>query len=165
MAAEPVVEPERNRHILAGDARSNLPLYAFEGFGSPVANDLLNTVKAGQTVPLRWRWRLLDPTGAPVTDLATASVAVRTVACGTLPPDSVEETAAGQSGLQNLGGGNYQFNWKTMKAPGCRELKLELPYQFSADTEIPTLHFELSSFPYMRQQPVEAPSRTQNGSG
>jgi hypothetical protein len=116
-------------------------LYAFEGFGSPVATDLLNTVKAGQTVPLRWR--LLDPTGAPVTDLATASVAVRTIPCGTLPADPVEELASGQSGLQNLGDGYYQFNWKTAKTPGCRELTLELPYNFSAEGEIPSLQFEL----------------------
>jgi len=27
-----------------------------------------------------------------------------------------EEYAAGASGLQNLGGGNYQINWKTDKA-------------------------------------------------
>jgi hypothetical protein len=120
---------------------SSVSLYAFEGFGQPVANDMLNSMKAGQTVPLRWR--LLDPTGAPVTDLATASVAVRTVACGTLPADPVEEVASGQSGLQNLGDGYYQFNWKTAKTPGCRELKLHLPYQFHPDTQVPTLQFEL----------------------
>jgi hypothetical protein len=117
-------------------------LYAFEGFGPPVATDMLNTVKAGQTVPLRWR--LLDPAGAPVTDLASASVAVRTVSCsGTLPADPVEEVAAGQSGLQNLGDGDYQFNWKTTKPTGCRELQLTLPYQFRSDEDVPTLQFEL----------------------
>jgi hypothetical protein len=120
---------------------SSVSLYSFEGFGSPVANDLLNSVKAGQTVPLRWR--LLDPTGAPVTDLASASVAARTVPCGTLPADPVDELASGQSGLQNLGDGYYQFNWKTAKTPGCRELKLDLPYHFHSDTDVPTLQFVL----------------------
>jgi hypothetical protein len=116
-------------------------LYAFEGFGSPVVDDLLNSVKAGQTVPLRWR--LLDPTGAPVTDLATASVAVRTISCGTLPVDPVEELASGQSGLQNLGDGYYQFNWKTAKTPGCREVTLDLPYQFGPAADVPALLFAL----------------------
>ena len=31
------------------------------------------------------------------------------------PTDGVEEYAAGGSGLQNLGGGNYQLNWATSK--------------------------------------------------
>jgi hypothetical protein len=39
-----------------------------------------------------------------------------------------EEFAAGGSGLQNLGGGYYQLNWKTPKsyAGSCKTLKLEL---------------------------------------
>ena len=43
------------------------------------------------------------------------------------PADSIEEYASSTSGLQNLGNGNYQFNWKTEKSwSGCRTLKLDL---------------------------------------
>jgi hypothetical protein len=42
--------------------------------------------------------------------------------------DEVEEYAAGGSGLQNLGDGHYQFNWKTPTsyAKTCKTLKLDL---------------------------------------
>jgi hypothetical protein len=38
----------------------------------------------------------------------------------------VEEYAAGSSGLQNLGDGYYQFNWKTPTsyAGSCKSIKL-----------------------------------------
>jgi hypothetical protein len=118
--------------------------YTFEGFCAPVNNDLLNTVKGGQAVPLKWR--LLDPAGEPVTDLASVGTSVRTVACdGALETDPVEEVAAGSSGLQNLGDGYYQFNWKTQKTTGCRTMQLTLPvqYTFAAGEGIPALQFQL----------------------
>ena len=42
--------------------------------------------------------------------------------------DALEEYASGDSGLQNLGNGFYQFNWKTPKtyANSCKTLKLNL---------------------------------------
>ena len=42
--------------------------------------------------------------------------------------DLLEEVAAGGSGLQNLGDGYYQLNWKTPKtyADSCKTLKLDL---------------------------------------
>jgi hypothetical protein len=42
--------------------------------------------------------------------------------------DQLEEYATGESGLQNLGDGNYQFNWKTPKsyAGSCKTLKLDV---------------------------------------
>ncbi|MGH8838740.1 MAG: PxKF domain-containing protein [Jiangellaceae bacterium] len=41
--------------------------------------------------------------------------------------DQVEEFANGNSGLQNLGNGNYQFNWKTPAgcASSCKTLRLD----------------------------------------
>jgi hypothetical protein len=40
----------------------------------------------------------------------------------------VEEVATGRSGLQNQGGGYYQFNWATQKsyAKTCRTVRLDL---------------------------------------
>ena len=102
--------------------------FHFEGFSAPVDNPgVLNVVKAGQAVPLRWR--LVKADGTPVTNLATASLRVTTLPCadGTTG-DLLEEVAAGSSGLLNLGNGYYQLNWKTPKtyAQSCKTLRLDL---------------------------------------
>jgi hypothetical protein len=103
-------------------------IYDFSSFSSPVANPPeLNTATAGGVVPLKWR--LVDDTGAPVTDLAGVVVKAESLACslGTTA-DQPQESAAGKSGLQNLGDGYYQFNWATPKAyaESCKTLKLDL---------------------------------------
>jgi hypothetical protein len=102
--------------------------YNFEGFAGPVDSPpTLNIAKAGQTIPLKWR--LTDASGSPVTDLASASVKVASLECSSgATSDAIEEYAAGGSGLQNLGDGYYQFNWKTPKtyAGSCKTLKLDL---------------------------------------
>ena len=49
--------------------------WQFIGFTSPVDNpSVMNSAKAGQTIPLKWR--LLDAAGVPVTNLTTAKVTV-----------------------------------------------------------------------------------------
>ncbi len=105
-----------------------LVTFAFEGFSAPVQNDrILNVIKAGAAVPLKWR--LTDANGVPVTNLASASVTVHGITCdaGTTE-DQLNETVAGSSGLQNLGDGYYQLNWKTPKsyAASCKRLQLDL---------------------------------------
>jgi hypothetical protein len=102
--------------------------WAFIGFTQPVDNpEVVNRVKAGQAVPLKWR--ILDAAGAPVADLGSAVIRVTTLACtlGTTV-DLLEEVAAGASGLQNLGDGYYQLNWKTPKsyAMSCKTLRLDI---------------------------------------
>jgi PKD repeat protein len=102
--------------------------FTFGGFGSPVdAAPVLNVAKAGQAIPLKWR--LVDATGAPVTNLTTATVSVVTLSCSIgQTPDQLEEYGNGNSGLQNLGNGYYQFNWKTPKsyANSCKTMHLDL---------------------------------------
>jgi hypothetical protein len=103
-------------------------VYGFPGFIQPVDNlPTMNTANAGQTVPIKFQ--LVDATGAPVTTLTTATVTVTTLGCsiGTTP-DQLEEYVTGGSGLQNLGGGYYQFNWKTPKsyAKSCKTMHLDL---------------------------------------
>jgi CSLREA domain-containing protein len=98
------------------------------GFFSPVnAEPTLNTAKAGQSIPLKWH--LEDVFGNPITELATATVSVTSLACtaGTTT-GAIEEYATGASGLQNLGDGYYQFNWATPKsyAGSCKTLHLDL---------------------------------------
>ena len=102
--------------------------YNFTGFLSPVDNlPAINAANAGQAIPLKWR--LTDANNAPVANLASVTVTVAALACpvGTTP-DQIEEYAAGVSGLQNLGDGYYQFNWKTPKAyaRSCKTLWLDL---------------------------------------
>jgi hypothetical protein len=101
--------------------------YDFIGFDRPINNDALNRAKAGQAIPLKWQ--LLDAAGEPVTDLASVKVSVANLSCnlGTTS-DEVEEYAAGSSGLQNLGDGYYQFNWKTPTsyANSCKTMSLNL---------------------------------------
>jgi hypothetical protein len=103
-------------------------VYGFTGFFAPVDNPpTLNVAKAGQTIPLKWH--VTDANGIPVTDLTGITVKAVSFTCdlGTTP-DQVEEYASGASGLQNLGDGYYQFNWKTPKsyANSCKMLTLDL---------------------------------------
>jgi TolB protein len=102
--------------------------YRFEGFAAPVDNGgLLNSARAGQAIPLKWR--LTDAHGAPVTTLASAAVAAAGLACDLGgDADALEAYALAGSGLQNLGGGYYQLNWKSPSAyaKSCKTLRLDL---------------------------------------
>jgi len=111
----------------------------FKGFGTPVVNTALNTVKAGAARPLSFQ--LFDVLGNPVTNLSLCnSINQITNTCtdptvpanspwvylstfGVSCPSNVSTnlgtdtlTSSGNSGLQNLGGGNYQIIWKTQKS-------------------------------------------------
>ncbi len=88
-------------------------------FSQPVDNlPTLNIAKAGSTVPLKFK--VTDSTGGPVTDLTAADVEVTSTqggdGCGTDAGTDSIETYVASSGLQNLGGGPYQFNWATPKS-------------------------------------------------
>lgn len=102
--------------------------YGFSGLMAPVnEGGVLNVVKAGRAIPLKWR--LTDAVGAPVTSLNTAAVSVKSLDCSSgMTSDLVEETTAGGSGLQNLGDGYYQLNWKTPSsyAGSCKTMRLDL---------------------------------------
>jgi hypothetical protein len=103
-------------------------VYDFSGFSSPVDSvPTLNLAKAGQAIPLKWR--ITDANGLPVTNLSGVTVTVVSLSCSLgSTTDALEEYASGDSGLQNLGDGYYQFNWKTPKtyANSCKTLKLNL---------------------------------------
>jgi hypothetical protein len=102
--------------------------YGFAGFFSPVDNpSVMNSAKAGQAIPLKWR--LVDANNVPITNLSGVNLTVASLSCAAgTTADAVEEYAAGSSGLQNLGDGYYQFNWKTPAsyASSCKTLKLDL---------------------------------------
>jgi hypothetical protein len=100
--------------------------YVFTGFTAPVDNGLLNVAKAGKTVP--FRFTVTDGKGAPVTDLASAGRSSIARTCPTATTDAIEEYTSGPAGLQNLGGGAYQFNVTTSTswAGTCRTLTITL---------------------------------------
>lgn len=106
--------------------------YTFVGFSSPVSNaPTFNVAKAGQAIPIKFQ--VLGANGNPVANLTMPPVSMTLVAVAcpsasapttSLPPDVA---SAGNSGFQNLGGGNYQFVWKTSKAmAGCWQLQVSL---------------------------------------
>ena len=101
--------------------------YQFDGLYAPVDKiPTMNTAKAGQAIPLKWR--LTDATGQPILNLSLVNVAVSGLNCAvTATLDDIEQYA-GSSGLQNLGDGYYQFNWKTPTnyASTCRSIGLDL---------------------------------------
>jgi hypothetical protein len=116
-----------NDNLGASVCQAFMVIYNFQGFFSPVDNELKNLAKAGQAVPAKWR--LTDYDGDPITDSESFS-SLRTFAgCSEsdVPSstDAIEEYT-GSSGLQNLGDGYFQFNWKTPKsyatAPSCRSM-------------------------------------------
>jgi hypothetical protein len=98
--------------------------YVFTGFTEPVDDDAVNVALAGKTIPVKWP--LTDGTGMPISDPASfVGLYSYSVSCSDFtgePTDVIEEYAAGASGLQYIGDGYWQFNWKTPKtyAGQCR---------------------------------------------
>jgi hypothetical protein len=106
---------------------------SFVGFQSPVSNSQINVIQAGSAVPLIWQQ--FSAPNVPVTNLtfcsspnpAAGTCTAPWVNLGTIPAtcsggsdDETTIAASGKSGLQNLGNGLYQFNWKTVKgSKGC----------------------------------------------
>jgi hypothetical protein len=103
----------------------------FYGFFSPVDNPSnLNLANSGQTIPVKWR--ITNANGTPISNPASfVSLSSYAVSCTTYAgdaADAIEEYSTGSSGLQYLGDGNWQFNWKTSKAftGQCRMMVLTL---------------------------------------
>jgi hypothetical protein len=116
--------------------------YVFAGFFDPIDNDLTNDAKAGRAIPVKWR--LTDGLGAPIEDPESfAGFYSYPINCDdttTSLEDAVEEYAAGDSGLQYLGDGNWQYNWKTPKdySDTCRVMYVE----FKSGTTSPLVEFK-----------------------
>jgi hypothetical protein len=103
----------------------------FVGFASPMVDTALNIVKAGSTRPLAFQW--LDNLGNPVTNLTWCASPNPAPGACTAPwvnleyfsiscvtdtqiSTATDVSSPGNSAFQNLGGGNYQMNWKTQKS-------------------------------------------------
>lgn len=112
--------------------------YQFTGFFQPVDTYATNSAKAGQTIPIKWR--LMDANGLPISDPSSfLGITVQTGSCGTIASIDAIETYSSVSGLQYLGDGYWQFNWKTPKtyAGSCRTLRVNLD-----GVEAPPVYFQ-----------------------
>lgn len=116
--------------------------FTFYGFDRPIDNQpIVNNAKAGSSIPVKWQ--ITDLNGAPISDPSSfESLTSYGVSCGSFsdaPVDELDEYNTGSSGLQYLGDGYWQFNWKTAKgfAGQCRIMVLKL-----ADGSIHTAYFK-----------------------
>ena len=98
--------------------------YTFSGFSAPVDRpNTMNISKVGQAIPLKWR--LTDAAGRGVTGVS-AIIQAYDIGCALGTSTDVVEEYAGNSGLQDLGDGYYQYNWKTPSAylNSCKKIQL-----------------------------------------
>jgi hypothetical protein len=104
--------------------------YAFTGFFSPVDNPpTVNSAKAGKVIALKWRLTDANGVGVAVPDsFVSVTSSLASGSCGGTV-DAVESYVA-SSGLQYLGDGFWQFNWKTPAsyAGQCRGATLNLKH-------------------------------------
>lgn len=121
-------------------------LYKFSGFFQPVDNPpTTNVVRAGSIVPVKWR--ITDANGVGISDpssFVSVTSSLSGGACST-STDVVEDFAA-ESGLQYLGDGNWQFNWKTLASykGKCRTMKLNL--KDGSGTPPPSRTYQTANF-------------------
>jgi len=104
-------------------------LYVFVGFLQPVDNNVLNSMKAGSTAPIKWQ--LKDPTGTTyITDTAVVTKAQSGVmACSaSTPVDNLEEYATGGTALRyDFTANQFIYNWQSPKQSGaCYQVVLTL---------------------------------------
>jgi hypothetical protein len=113
--------------------------YQFTGFFQPIDMTAVNIAKAGQSVPVKWR--LTDANGVAISDPASfVGLYSFGNTCESGTPSDEVETYSGSSGLQYLGDGYWQFNWKTPKtyAGACRTMYVK----FNDGTTSPMLDFK-----------------------
>ncbi|GAB3346064.1 PxKF domain-containing protein [Lysobacter tyrosinilyticus] len=100
-------------------------VYGFQGFNTPVQNpSVLNVLKAGRSVSLRWR--VVDAQGAPVSNLTMANVGSTVIGCPVATENRIYTYGGSNAQLQNLGNGYYQLDWMAAASlrNQCRRLDL-----------------------------------------
>jgi hypothetical protein len=94
--------------------------FTFLGFFQPVDNNMLNTVKNGSTVPVKWK--LQGQGGMEITSpSAVKSIKAQQLSCSTLvslSEDAIETITTGGSSLRyDLTAMQFIYNWQTYKQP------------------------------------------------
>jgi hypothetical protein len=108
------------------------------GFYPPLAPPSVSTnlAKAGKTIPLTF---YAETSSGPIMDLTAARLTIIGVACESISTavNAIAQYVGGKTaGLQNLGGGYYQYNWQTSKADrnSCKAVTLALPDTYTTPT-------------------------------
>ena len=99
--------------------------WPFTGFSSPVDNPpTLNTANAGSGIPVKFS--LGGDRGLGI--LAAGSPTISQFTCTNAPTDPIEETSSALTSSLSFSGGQYIYNWKTLKsyAGSCYQFKLTL---------------------------------------
>jgi hypothetical protein len=102
--------------------------YTLKGFYQPVdMGDVLNTVKNGSTVPVKFE--LFKGTTELTSTSAVSSILAKTVSCAAFtgdPEDAIETVATGGTSLRyDATGGQFIYNWQTPKKPNtCYNLTM-----------------------------------------
>jgi hypothetical protein len=104
--------------------------YKFTGFDAPIdmstdSNLILNTVKAGSNIPIKWH--LSDGKGYVSTQIFSLKI-VDLKTCPNSLTDEIEvlDTSSPVSTLTYQGSGAWHYNWKTVKGTtGCKKVYLE----------------------------------------
>lgn len=113
--------------------------WELHGFQSPVdMGGVVNTVRAGATVPLRFE---VFAGGTERTSTTSVTgIASTQVACdGNAPLDEIETTATGATALRyDDAAGVFVFNWKTPSQDGCYQVRVS-----TADGSALTASFRL----------------------
>lgn len=119
-------------HTIVATFYNTTKKFDYHGFLAPMDNPpVLNKAKAGQAIPVKWQ--LKDENGGvianPSSVVSLISYQVNCAAFSGEQSDAIPSVAtAGSSGLQYLGDGNWQYNWKTLTgyAGKCMTLVLTL---------------------------------------
>ncbi|GAB3329003.1 PxKF domain-containing protein [Micromonospora halotolerans] len=89
-----------------------------KGFYQPVDMDgVVNTVKAGSTVPMKFELFAANE----ITDTSAVTMSAKAVSCSTSAgTDDIEVVASGSTALRyDTTGGQFVYNWKTPATPGA----------------------------------------------
>ena len=98
--------------------------WTVSGFYRPVDMGVLNSAKAGSTIPLKFE---VFAGTTELTDIAIVKTFTQKIACdNTGTADAIEEYATGNTSLRyDTTGGQFIFNWKTPSTKGCYRVSLE----------------------------------------
>jgi hypothetical protein len=102
--------------------------FGWNGFFAPVDNGILNTIKGGQSVPLKWS--IPNGSGGWISSLSVVkSVMQASITCAnTLPTDDIETPTSGATSLRyDTTANQYIYNWQSPKAAGnCYRITVTL---------------------------------------
>jgi hypothetical protein len=111
---------DANHTAAIGSASFEISAWTLDGFFKPVdMNGVVNTVKNGSTVPLKFR--VFSGSTELTSTSAVKSFSVQAVSCSTSDPqDAIEElaTTGGTSLRYDTTGGQFVQNWQTPKKAG-----------------------------------------------